>query len=210
MTTQKPSNREMTMKIAVRRGLAAIATAAALAAVNAAPAVADASSCTDPALTQAFARWGDSNWYALVGGQTPGNFDGAGWTLSGGATITPTTLADGSFATVLDVPAGGKAVSPVACVDPTYTSARTMLRRSEGWPTLSVTVSYRDGSGNWADSALTAELYGRSWWHPSASFPLQPPDTSGWQLARFTFTGTGYFDGDSQIYNLYVDPYSRG
>jgi hypothetical protein len=39
-------------------------------------------------------------------------------------------------------------------------------------------------------------------------FNLAPPG-SGWQMARFTLWGGGYYSA-AQIYNFYVDPYSRG
>ena len=50
---------------------------------------------------------------------------------------------------------------------------------------------------------------GDSDWNPTRSLDLHPSPTGGWQLARFRFIN-GLGGGDLQVYNLYVDPYSRG
>jgi hypothetical protein len=89
---------------------------AAFAAAPSQAAVPDASTCSTQAFSQPFLSAGDSNWYTLVPGQSSGSFDGAGWTLSAGARVVSTTLADGSTASVLDLPSGSKAVSPTICV----------------------------------------------------------------------------------------------
>jgi|SRR5947209_7083741 len=52
--------------------------------------------CTEASAYQLSASWGDSNWYAMIPGEAPNNFAGTGWTLTGDATITTQTLADGS------------------------------------------------------------------------------------------------------------------
>ena len=71
------------------RALALGGLAAAFAAVpaQAASTSVDTSTCSNPLLTQPFLSAKDSNWYTLLPGETPGNFDGAGWTLSGGAKV---------------------------------------------------------------------------------------------------------------------------
>ena len=61
--------------------------------------------------------FGDSNWYTLTPGESLDNFDGGGWTLTGGAQIQTTDLADGQTGSVLDLPSGSTAVSPTICVD---------------------------------------------------------------------------------------------
>jgi hypothetical protein len=38
----------------------------------------DTSACSNPLLTQPFLSANDSNWYTLLPGETPGNFDGPG------------------------------------------------------------------------------------------------------------------------------------
>src|ERR1035438_7703870 len=55
----------------------------------------DTSMCTTPVFSQPFLSWQDTNSYTLVSGQSADNFSGAGWVLSGGASLVTTTLADG-------------------------------------------------------------------------------------------------------------------
>jgi hypothetical protein len=49
---------------------------------------------------------------------------------------------------------------------------------------------------------------GGSDWNPTPSLDLYPSG-SGWQMARFTFKA-GLNRGVLQVYDLYIDPYSRG
>jgi hypothetical protein len=194
------------MPLTLRRPLGAVAIAVALLlTIASAPALADTSPCSAPSLTQPFSSWGDYNWYTLVPGQVAGNFAGGGWTLGGGANVTAATVPGGKTATVLDLPSGAWAVSPSMCVDPTYTSARMMIRGVGGPSDVDARVSYGD-YWNWYRSMGQAN--GDNWWRPSGVLTMNPPG-SGWQMARFMFTAGN--DGDeSQIYNFYVDPYGRG
>src|SRR5438105_4398981 len=91
-----------------RRVLVAVAALSAALVISAAPAQAELtpSSCTAPALSQPFLYAGDSNYYALVPGQSPGQFEGKGWVLSGGAKVVKSRTGG-----VLDLPSGSKAVS---------------------------------------------------------------------------------------------------
>jgi hypothetical protein len=187
-------------------GLIAIAVASLLA-IASAPASADTSSCSTPTLTQPFSHWGDLGEYALVPGQNPGNFDGDGWVLGNGARLVTATVYGGASATVLQLPSGGWAISPAMCVDSTYETARMMVRSDYGSPTVSASVSYQQG-WSWSQAQDMGQTDATSGWRPSAVFSLSPPG-SGWQTARFTLWGGGYYAG-AQIYDLYVDPYSRG
>src|SRR5689334_20773879 len=72
----------------------------------------DTSGCTDPTLSQPFQWARDNNWYTLVPGQSPGSFDGAGWSMSRGAHVATARLGGSSIGTVLDLPSGARAVSP--------------------------------------------------------------------------------------------------
>jgi hypothetical protein len=74
------------------------------------------SQCKKPVLSQPLLRASDSNYYFLAPGQTPGNFEGTGWTLSGGASIKTTTVKGGTTGKVLALPSGSKAVSPLICM----------------------------------------------------------------------------------------------
>jgi hypothetical protein len=197
------------MNITLRRILSIPAIAAMALAVVSAPAAADNTGCSTPPLTQPFSAWGDDNWYAIVPGQTDGNFDGTGWTLSGGAQLVSAHIASGDMGTVLDLPSGATAVSPATCVNPSYPTGRTMIRDLLNPAAMSFSVSYQSPSGDWSTPVATDQLSGGLGWAPSSPVDLQPPNHSGWRLARFTFTAGGS-GGDYQIYNFYIDPYSRG
>ncbi|MDQ6816833.1 MAG: hypothetical protein M3018_05420, partial [Actinomycetota bacterium] len=86
------------------------------------------SGCSAPQLSQPFLSASDLNWYTLLPGESPDAFVGSGWTLTGGANIVTTQLADGHIGSVLDLPSGSMAISPVVCVQSDYTSARTLMR----------------------------------------------------------------------------------
>jgi hypothetical protein len=200
------------------RGLAARIALAALAALVALPAAAGAattgtsttssSTCTAPSLTQPFTNLGDSNWYTLVSGQTVGSFNGTGWQLSGGATITTTTLANGQTAQVLDLPSKAKAVSPEVCITPDYPIARSMVRNVKGSEGIFFYVSH-SGTSTWNTPKNTGQFHGSGTsWTTSGKLNIQPSATSGWNIAKFTFIAGGN-TSRFQMYNFYVDPRLR-
>lgn len=186
-----------------------------LAALGAAPAQAkppwavDTSMCAAPQLSQPFLSIGDSNWYTLVPGESPDNFDGAGWTLSGGARIITTTLPDGKTGSVLDLPTGAQAVSPTVCVQSNYPTARSMVLNGASSKGVSFSVAYA-GTKTWGNPHATGRLYGRALgWSPSDPVQVNPNKPAGWQPVQFTFTADKT-PGDTQIYNFYVDPRMSG
>jgi hypothetical protein len=163
------------------------------------------SSCPAPTLSQPFLSVGDSNWYTLTPGQSADNFGGDGWTLSGGAQIETTQLADGTTGQVLDLPSGSEAVSPVMCVDDGYQTARTEVRDVVGSEGVFFYVSY-EGTETWTKPKNTGQVHGQQTsWTLSDPVNVQPSNTSGWQLVRFTFVAGGK-TSDFQIYNFWVDP----
>jgi hypothetical protein len=166
----------------------------------------DTSHCADPELSQPFLEANDSNWYTLTRGQSVDMFDADGWELSDGATLENTSLAKGNEGSVLDLPTGARAVSPVMCVNSTYETARTMVRSLDGGAGVSFAVSYA-GSKTWTKPKVTGQYRGQhDDWTLSRPVDLHPDDKSeGWQLVRFTFVGGGHND-EFQIYNFYVDP----
>jgi hypothetical protein len=172
------------------------------------------SSCTEPALSQPFLAWGDSNWYALAPGETADHFTGAGWTLSGGAKIVTTTLKDGTTGAVLDLPRGSSATSPTICLTSDYPTARMMVRNVSGSNGGSVgfSVSYA-GTSSQNDPVQTGtfKTTGSSGvngdWALSDPANLDPSTTPGWQLMQITLTANG--SKDAQVYNLYNDPLMR-
>src|SRR5579875_1844255 len=96
---------------------------------HAATTTVDTSVCnTNPVFSQPFQPFGDSNMYTLAPGQSPDNFTGSGWTLSGGATLTSASLADGASGKTLQMTYGSEAVSPILCVQSNYPTARMEVR----------------------------------------------------------------------------------
>jgi hypothetical protein len=139
----------------------------------------------------------------LVPGQSSAGFNGSGWTLSGGAKA----LASGGR-NVLDLPSGSKAVSPTICVTNEYPSARMMVRNAVGAEGVFFYVSYAN-TPSWNTPKNTGQVHGTGT-ATTLSDPvnLQPANTSGWQLARFTLVpgGTG---SDFQVSEFWVDPFAR-
>lgn len=163
----------------------------------------DASSCSPPALTQPFASAGDSNWYTLTPGETPGSFNGSGWTLTGGASIEGGQAGAGS---VLDLPSGSQAVSPPMCVASDYPTARTMVRDVVGAQGVHIFVAYA-GTKTASKAQDVGQVHGQqSAWTLSNTFNIHPGNLPGWQLMRFTLVPDGK-SSDFQVYNFYVDPH---
>jgi hypothetical protein len=170
-------------------------------ALSAAATTSSVANCTTPPLSTPFAPYGDTNLYALVPGQVFDGFGASGWTLTGGATIQTTTLADGTRGSVLDLPAGSTAVSPGMCVQSDYPTARVMVRDVAQDQPASLFATY-PSSG---DLVSAGKLNGQSTWSPSAVYKTHPGTQSGWQLVQFGFIA-GARTGDTQIYNFFVDP----
>jgi hypothetical protein len=144
----------------------------------------------------------------LMPGETPGNFDGSGWTLSGGAKIVTTTIADGSTASVLDLPSGSRAVSPTICVTSAYPTARAMVRDVVGSEGIFFYVSY-EGTSTWKTPKNTGQMHGNGTaWTLATPVNLQPYNTVGWQPMRITLIPGGK-TSDFELYNLYVDPHAK-
>ena len=170
--------------------------------------ITSASQCTEPTLTQPFLYAGDSNYYTLAPGQTPGSFEGTGWVLSGGASIKKTMLANGQLSYVLDLPSGSKATSPSFCVTNEYPTARTMVRNVVGSEGVSYNVSYL-GTSSWETPKNTGQVHGTATeWTLSGAVNMQPLNVAGWQVVKLTLVPGGNAS-DFQLYNLYIDPYRR-
>jgi hypothetical protein len=185
-----------------------VAALSAAAPAHAATTSLDTSMCSNPLLSQPFLAWGDHNWYTLMPGESADNFDGAGWQLSGGAKIVTTTLADGTTGSVLDLPSGSKAVSPIICVTSSYPTARTMVRDVKGSEGVFFYVSY-EGTSTWDTPKNTGQVHGNNTaWTLATPVNLQPYNVSGWQPMRITLIPGGT-TSDFQIYKLYVDPRMR-
>ena len=192
------------------RALALGGLVAAFAAVpaQAATTSVDTSACSNPLLTQPFLSAKDSNWYTLLPGETPGNFDGTGWTLTGGAKVVTTTLADGSTTSVLDLPSGSQAASPTVCVTSDYPTARAMVQDVAGAEGVFFYVSYA-GTNTWNTPKNTGQVHGSGTaWTLATPVNLQPFNTTGWQPMRVTLVPGGK-TSDFRVYNVYLDPHAR-
>ncbi len=166
----------------------------------------DTSACAAGQFSQPFLSWDDGNQYELMPGETADSFTGAGWTLSGGAKIVTTTLANGRTGSVLDLPSGSKAVSPAICVQANYPIARSMVRDVKGSEGVFEYLSY-EGTSTWTNPQNTGQLHSNrgSAWDLSDSINLQSQHETGWEILKLTFVPGGT-TSDFQIYNLYVDP----
>jgi hypothetical protein len=177
-----------------------------IAAFTAGPATASAAtSCSSAVLSQPFASFGDSNYYAAPEGESYDAFGGEGWKLSGGAEVVSTTLADGAVSTVLDLPAGAQAVSPALCVNGEYPSARSMINSTAGSQGVTAFIGY-EGTPSWNVPRNIGNMTGLlSGWSPSNILNTRIILPKGGSVqARFTLQNNG--GSGAQIYNFYVDP----
>jgi hypothetical protein len=164
-----------------------------------------APTCNAPALAQVYSWAQDVNWYAAVPGESWDNFSSSGWTLSNGAKIVSTTLADGTRGNVLDMPSGSKAISPQMCVSNSYPFGRTEMRNVLGSAGVSVSVSYLGAKG-WGASVPSGSQTGVSTvWSLPSPFTIPASSVTGWQYAKFTLTAQGT-QSEYQLSNLYIDP----
>jgi hypothetical protein len=169
----------------------------------------DTSMCSAPELTQAFLFAQDINLYTLIPGESFDSFTGEGWELSGGAQVGQASLYDGGEGGILDLPAGSSAVSPTICVTSAYPFARTMIRSLSATEAVQFYVSY-EGTKTWSTPKAVGKAVGNKngSWTASAPIRLQPEKTEGWQRLRIILAGAKA--GESQLYNLYVDPRMGG
>jgi hypothetical protein len=109
---------------------------------------------------------------------------------------------------VLDLPSGSTAVSPTVCVTAEYPRALIMVRNAVGAEGVFFYVSYAN-TATWNQPKNTGQVHGEGT-ATTLSDPvnLQPPNTSGWLLARFTLVPGGK-SSDFQISEFWVDPFAR-
>jgi hypothetical protein len=169
-----------------------------------------ATDCDDGALTQPFARYGDTAEYKTVGTFEDGT---AGWALTGGAKVVSgneTAHAAGAGdARSLSLPAGSTATTPPVCVGLNEPTLRFFAKRDSGLlSSVVVAVQVQTSLGVWVPLPLGVDLGGA--WHPSGKMlilanllPLLPPDRTA---VRFTFAP---LLGSSQIDDVFVDPMHR-
>jgi hypothetical protein len=203
----------MTKDLFSRRSLSLSGVIAVLiSGLAASPALADQGGkvwCSPPQLSQPFASANDFNWYMLAPGQTPDNFNGSGWKLSGGAKIVTTQLADGQTGQVLDLPSGSAAVSPTFCIRANFESARGIAKDVAGSDRVGVYVA-NNREGTTSTPKYTGTLDGGSGaWALSDPVNVAPSSDAGQQQVQFTFVA-GVNRSDVQVYDFYVDPRMSG
>jgi hypothetical protein len=167
--------------------------------------------CNESALTQPFARWGDSNLYELV---PQGNFEGSlsQWTLTGGAGRAPEsepyavtgTLGNWSLA----LPAGASAQSPYTCVNASYPTFRFFAHNNGLLSTVVVQVVYKTPLGPVALPLGAVALSGS--WQPT--LPMLTGSIVGGLLSGGTAQVALRFTaltGGSRIDDVYIDPRMR-
>jgi len=167
------------------------------------------SKCSYANVAKTFSPWGDNNYYELA---PDGGFEGggAGWTLSGGATLVQANedhfLNGPQDHTAVLLPYGASATSPPICVDETTPSFRVMTRNiGEKGAKLHVTISYVV-SGGTKIQQTDAPPADKGW---AASPPLQlQTDGEAERVARITFTSSER-KAEYLVDDLYVDPFAR-
>ena len=202
--------RSLSRFAALAGGVAVLAAGASAADADTTSLPASTSTCQAPALSQPFLSFRDQNFYSLMPGENVDSFNGAGWTLTGGAKVVTTTLADGATGTVLDLPSNATAISPVICVTSAYPVARMDIRDLVGAEGVAFNVEYL-GTNTANSPKNTGQVHSNTGtaWDASDQVNIQPDsNTTGWQQMRLVLTGKGN-TSDFQIYNLYIDPRCR-
>jgi hypothetical protein len=167
--------------------------------------------CNEAALSQPFARWGDTNSYELV---PQGNFEGSlsQWTLGGGAARAPESEPYGVTGEVghysLALPTGATAQSPYTCVNASYPSFRFFARNGDLLSTVLVQVVYKTALGPVA-LPLGAVALSDSW---QPTLPMLTGSAVGGLLSGGTAQVALRFTaltGESRIDDIYIDPRMR-
>lgn len=168
----------------------------------------DTNPCNENALSQPFARWGDSSYYELApGGDIEGSL--SGWTLSGGASVVTGSEPFGATGEVgkrsLSLPAGSSVQTPFTCVDAAYPTIRFFAEGSSILSSVLVQVLYKEAGLTVAVPAGIVAL--DTQWAPSlkgltGSLALALTSGGTAQMAiRFTaLTGT------SRVDDIFLDP----
>jgi hypothetical protein len=175
-------------------------------------------SCVDPVIEHPFTAYGDDSDYVLA---PNGSFEStAGWGLDGARAIAgndPFDLRPGSSqadSTILSMPEGAEATSPLMCVDETYPDFRFPVRLIGRQATVRVEVAYpfsRWGSSFRKSDSFT--LKGDDGWTLSPRLDLDPQRGGTgpeWRpmairlIAKNGAPGTGV-----ELDDVYVDPRAR-
>ncbi len=132
------------------------------------------------------------------------NEEGEGWTLSDGASVIQAMRPDGSTGGVLNIPVGGKAVSPPMCVTLAYPTARAWVDGTGSGKGVAVSVSYA-GTQSAETPEEVGKVVGRGSWKLGRFdvAPLLGGSEDAPREVRFVFEGR---KGTNQLFGIYVDP----
>ena len=165
--------------------------------------LAGAQTCPSPAVSQAFAPWGDSSWYTLAPG---GDFESPAWSLENGAQIVSGSEPFAATGTLgsssVSLPAGSSAQSPSTCVtaaDPTmrfFTAGSGIVLVQVVYGRWTIPVGAINAGGQWAPSRVLQT--GSAIWGALSGGSAQIS-------LRFTA-----LSGDPQIDDVFIDPWNRG
>jgi hypothetical protein len=186
-------------------GLAASPALASTSITDSPPSSLGGTPCAPLTFTQALSSVRDSAWYTMVPGESPDNFGGTGWTLSGGASIKTTMLADGTQGQVLDLPSGATAYTPAICIDEGFQEARAEVNDIKGSEGVFFSVQPWAANG-WGTAQNTGQIHSNGW-GLSGEMNLNN-NVGGWELVRFKLQAGGNVNNpsDFQIYNFWLDP----
>jgi hypothetical protein len=154
-----------------------------------------------------FAPWHDNSLYLLApdGGLEAG---GAGWSLTGGASVVPGgdpfALGGRLGARALSLPSGSSATSPAACISKGMPTFRLTARNAGAASSrLRVTVVY--GPGAKKASKIAGDLTAGSAWAPVKQLSLSLGQVGDATSLSFRFTPLDS-TGSWQVDSLYIDP----
>lgn len=160
--------------------------------------------CSNQAVSQPFAAYGDTNSYTLVPG---GNFQAGSvpWALTGGA-----SAANGA----LSLPAGSSATSPADCTS-IYDPTVRLFVRNTGSPTSHLIVqALYPGLLGGVQKATLGEITGSSGWSPSPAMSLTGANLLSTLSLDQTVIAFRFIPADSSgnwsITGVYLDPFGRG
>jgi hypothetical protein len=195
-----------------RINLAAVGAIVALAlpaGASAGPLVAEAKSCDTQILSQPFLPWADPAYYTLDPG---GSFEAGGPAWSGGRVVPgnePFHVGPPTDSMSLALAAGASTVSRSLCVGLEHPDLRFFAKASSPLAKLNVEVLFEDASGN-VLSALIGVVSANNGWALTPTYPivanLLPLMPGSKTAVAFRFTAA---EGDWQIDDVYVDPYTR-
>jgi len=170
---------------------------------------ADVTTC-DPSPSQAFKRWGDDAYYALVPG---GSFEGANsWTLKNGAKVVsgnePFYVRSSGDTRSLALPEGSSAISPTACFDFADWHARLFARKtSSDSGYIKVEVIVRSALGGLLATLDGGTISANGEWQPSPRIALLTCNVTnlvGTESIAFRFKAVG---ANFRIDDVYLDPW---